>query len=333
VGRTGAITPIAILKPVEVRGVTVTRATLHNEDEMNKLGIKIGDTVIIQRAGDVIPEVVKVLVKLRTGNEKKFKFPKKCPVCGTKLIRPEKEIIWRCANSDCQARRKEFLYHFVSKKSFDIKGLGPQIIDQLLKQKLISDAPDLFQLEQGDLIALERFAKKSATNLIEAIENSREISLYRFINALSIRYVGEETSMDLAQYFRKIDKLKKASKEKLEEIPDIGPNVAQSIRDWFNQDRNIKMVKDLKKEVKIIPPESKSKELQGKTFVFTGALGSITRPEAKKRVKLMGGNPSSSVSKNTDYVVAGSNPGSKLDEAKELNIRILKEKQFLNMVG
>lgn len=333
VGRTGAITPIAHLKPVEVGGVTISRATLHNEDEMKELGIRIGDTVIVQRAGDVIPEVVKVLPKLRTGNEKKFKFPKQCPVCGTKLIRPEGEAIWRCPNPDCQARRKEFLYHFVSKKGFDIEGLGPKIINQLIKEDLISNAPDIFELEEGDLVPLERFAEKSASNLISAIQDSTEIPLFRFINALSIRYVGEETSIDLAQYFRSIAKLEDASREELEKIPDIGPNVAQSIYDWFQNKTNLKLIKNLKRAgIKIIPPQAVSKELEGKTFVFTGSLKTMTRSEAKKKVRLAGGDPSSSVSKNTDYVVIGRNPGSKLDQAKKLGVKTIDEKEFLKIL-
>ncbi|MEF8847022.1 MAG: NAD-dependent DNA ligase LigA [Candidatus Paceibacterota bacterium] len=333
VGRTGAITPIAILEPVNVKGVTITRATLHNKEEMEELGVKIGDTVVVQRAGDVIPQVINVITDLRDGSEEEFVFPEKCPVCGTDLVKPEEETIWRCPNPDCRARRKEFLYHFVSREGFDIEGLGPKIIDQLLEQKLISNAPDIFQLEKGDLLPLEKFAEKAASNLIEAIEESREIPLFKFINALSIRYVGEQTSMDLAQYFRSVDKIKKASQEELEKIPDIGPNMAKSIVKWFNKDRNVKLVKELKKQVEIIPPEEGSDELQDKTFVFTGSLSSMTRPEAKKRVKLNGGSASSSVSEKTDYLVRGENPGSKLNKAEELGVEIIQEQDFLKLIN
>jgi len=332
IGRTGAITPIAVLEPVQVKGVTIARATLHNKEEMEELGVKIGDTVVVERAGDVIPKVVNVLADLRSGDEKEFHFPQKCPVCGTALVKPEDETIWRCPNPNCRARRKEFLYHFVSRAGFDIEGLGPQIIDQLLEEKLISNAPDIFQLEKGDLTPLEKFAEKASSNLIEAIEESREIPLFRFINALSIRYVGEQTSMDLAQYFRNIDKLKKASQEELEEIPDIGPNVAQSIEEWFEKERNLNLVEELKKEVEIVSPEKSSNELKGNTFVFTGSLNSMTRSEAKKKIKLMGGEASSSVSKNTDYLVKGTNPGSKLDKAQELGVEVIDEEKFLDLL-
>jgi len=333
IGRTGAVTPVAHLKPVEVGGVTVSRATLHNEDEIKRLGAKIGDTVIVERAGDVIPAVAKVLKELRTGKEKAFKFPRFCPKCNTKLIKPEGEAIWRCPNLKCPARKREFLYHFVSKKAFDIEGLGPKIIDQLIDENLISEAPDLFELKEGDLIPLERFAEKSAKNIVSAIGNSKKIPLSRFIYALGIRHVGEETAIDLAQYFGSIDKLRKATREELENIPDIGPQVSGSIYNWFRSKRNQKLIKDLiKVGIKILPPEKIGKKLQGLTFVLTGSLESMTRSEAQKKIRMLGGHPSNSVSKQTDYLVVGKEPGTKLEKAKKLGIKTIGEKEFLKIL-
>ncbi len=333
IGRTGAITPVAVLEPVKVAGVTISRATLHNEDEIERLGVKIGDTVIVERAGDVIPAVVKVLKDLRSGKEKEFKFPKICPICSRSLVRLKGEVLWRCPNSNCRARRKESLYHFASKKAFDIEGLGPKIVDQLLDENLISEASDLFELKQGDLIPLERFAEKSASNLITAIRYSVKIPFARFIYALGIRHVGEETAISLAQYFHSISKLKKASKETLEHLSDIGDKVAESIYDWFKNKRNLKLIEDLfKAGIYILPPKRFGKKLQGKTFVLTGALESMTRNEAHKKIRLLGGHPSSSISQKTDYLVVGENPSSKLDKAKKLDVKIIYEKEFLNMV-
>jgi len=333
IGRTGAITPVAILEPVKVAGVTISRATLHNEDEIKRLGVKIGDTVIVERAGDVIPAVAKVLKGLRSGKEKEFRFPRTCPICSRALIRPKGEALWRCPNSNCRARRKESLCHFVSKKAFDIEGLGPKIIDQLLDENLISTATDLFELKQGDLIPLERFAEKSASNLITAIQHSVKIPLARFIYALGIRHVGEETAISLAQYFRSISELKRASRETLEHLSDIGDKVAESIYDWFKNERNLKLIGDLLKAgIHILPPKTFSKKLQGKTFVLTGALESMTRNEAHKKIRLLSGHPLTSISQKTDYLVVGENPSSKLDKAKKLDVKIIHEKEFLNMV-
>ena len=335
IGRTGAATPVAHLKPVRIGGVTITRATLHNEDEIKRLGVKIGDTVIVGRAGDVIPEVVKVLKGLRTGKEREFKMPKNCPVCGTKLIKPEGEAIWRCPNPNCQARQRRYLYHFVSKEAFDIEGLGPKIIDQLLDEGLISDPGDIFELKEGDLIPLERFAEKSARNLIQAIQSKKEISLARFIYALGIPGVGEETAQDLAEHFGSLDKLKKATLEELVAIKDIGPETANSIYSFFREKRNLLLLKRLfKAGVKIIsPPKTKiSKTLEGKTFVFTGGLKRFTRAEAKEKVRQLGGEVSESVSKKTDFVVVGENPGSKLQKAKKLGVKTISEEEFLELL-
>lgn len=333
IGRTGAATPIAHLRPVKVGGVTVSRATLHNEDEIKRLGVKIGDTVIVERAGDVIPAVVQTLTQLRTGQEKNFRMPQTCPVCGTSLVRPKKEVIWRCPNKNCWAQRKQSLSHLASKKAFNIEGLGPKIIDQLIKENLISRAPDLFELQKGDLIPLERFAEKAAANLVSAVEKSKKISLARFIYALGIRHVGEETSIDLAHYFRAISNLQKASQEELEKIPDIGEKVALSVKQWFQDKKNQQLIKDLlSKGIKILTPPLLGKKLKNKTFILTGSLTTLTRAEAEKKIRLLGGHPSNSVSKETDYVVAGQEPGSKLAKAKQLGIKIINEEKFLAMI-
>jgi DNA ligase (NAD+) len=339
VGRTGAVTPIAHLKPVQVGGVTISRATLHNKDEIERLGVKIGDTVIVERAGDVIPAVSKVLKELRTGKEKKFKFPETCPKCGKDLVKPEGEAIWRCKNPNCPARKREFLHHFVSKKAFDIEGLGPKIIDQLVDENLLSEAPDLFELKEGDLIPLERFAEKSAKNIVSAIGNSKKIPLSRFIYSLGIRHVGEETAIDLAQYFGNIQKLKEASPEELETIPDIGKKVSESIYKWFQSRQNQKLVEDLLEagvkieSEKFTPHRTGSGAgLKGKTFVLTGTLESMTRSEAEKKIRMLGGHPSNSISKETDYLVVGKEPGSKLEKAKKLGVKILDEKSFLKLL-
>ncbi len=306
VGRTGAITPVAELESVQIAGVTITRATLHNEDEIKRLGVKIGYTVMVERAGDVIPHVTKVLSDLRTGREKPFNFPKQCPVCGTPLIRPVKEVVWRCHNRNCPARRGENLFHFISRKAFNVEGLGPKLLNKLMEENLVSQPVDIFKLKEGDLIPLERFAEKSAQNLARSIEKSKKIELSRFIYALGIRYVGEETAIDLANHFKGIDKLIKSSKEDLE-----------------------------KAGVEIINPKGKAlgTKFKGKTFVLTGELKSITRDKAKERIRSLGGNSSESVSKETDYVVVGNNPGSKLEKAKELGVKIVREKEFLTLLS
>jgi DNA ligase (NAD+) len=333
VGRTGAVTPVAVLKSVKVGGTTITRATLHNEDEIKRLGIKIGDTVIVARAGDVIPDIIKVLKELRTGKEKQFYFKKKCPFCGNDLVKKEKEVIWRCKNPKCSAIRKKFLYHFISKKSFDIQGLGPKVIDKLMDEKLISLASDIFQLAEGDLIPLERFAEKSASNLVKAIEKSKEISLSRFIFSLGIRYTGEETSIDLANYFGSLENIKKIRPEELEKVPDVGCIVARSVYEWFREESNLELINNLiKAGIKIIAPKKVEKKFRGKKFVFTGILNRMTRDEAKNKIRMLGGDISSSVSKETDFVVCGSSPGSKKEKAQKLGVKIISEKEFLKII-
>ncbi len=334
IGRTGKVTPVAILEPVNLDGAIVSRATLHNEDEIKRLGVKIGDTVIVRRAGEVIPEIVKTLPELRTGKERNFRMPKNCPVCGMPLEKKPGEVDYYCTNPNCFATQKRFLYHFISKKAFDIEHLGPKIIDQLIEEGLIESPADIFKLKRGDLVPLERFAEKSAQNLIEAIEKAKTIPLEMFIYALGIRNVGEETANILAQKFGSIQSLEKATLEELENIPDIGPIVARSIYQWFKNKKNKKLVDDLLKNgVRIIPPKKIKEKLKGLTFVFTGALNSMSRDEASERVRMLGGKVSSSISRETDYLVVGENPGSKLEKAKQLGVKTISEKKFLELIS
>jgi len=332
IGRTGAVTPVAVLKPLVIEGATITRATLHNKDQIERLGVKIGDTVIVERAGDVIPAVVKVLKGLRTGKEKSFNFPSVCPICKTKL--KKEEVIWRCPNPHCPAIKTEFLEHFVSKKAFDIEGLGGKIVRQLIDKSLISNATDIFSLKEGDLIPLERFAEKSAANLVEEIEKSKNIPLHKFIYALGIRHVGEQTAIDLADKFKNIEALMKADLKDLEAINDIGPKVSHSIYNWLRDKKNVKLISDLKRQgIKIISLPQKNKgQLQGLRFLFTGSLETMSRDEAHQLVRDMGGEPVTSISKKTNYLVVGKNPGQKLKEAKKLGVRVLTEPEFWEMV-
>jgi len=336
VGRTGAMTPVAILEPVQVTGITISRATLHNEDEIKRLGLKIGDTVIVGRAGDVIPNVIKVLPELRTGKEKAFKMPENCPSCGTKLVKNEEDAVLRCPNPKCFARQRRNFYHFVSRTAFNIDGLGPKIIDRLLDEGLVNDPSDLFDLKEGDLKNLERFAEKSAENLIKSIQEKTEIPLAKFIYALGIRNVGEETAIDLAKHFQNINKIKTATLEDLESILDIGPVVSKSIYDWFRGKDNLNFLERLESRVKIIQPLqniSASKQiLAGKTLVLTGSLEKMPRDEARAKIRELGGDVSESVSSKTSYVVVGSDPGSKAEKAKKLGVKILSEKEFLEII-
>ncbi len=338
VGRTGAITPVAVLRPVEVGGVVVSRATLHNEDEIKRLGLKIGDTVIVGRAGDVIPDIIKVLPELRGGKEREIHMPDKCPACNTKLIKPKGEIIWRCPNPSCFARRRKYFYHFVSKRSFNIVGLGPKIIDRLIDAGLVSDPADLFTLKDGDVVSLKGFAEKSSQSLIKSIQLKKTVSFERFVYSLGIRNVGEETAKDLAERFGSLEKLKKVSLSDLEQIRDIGPVVAQSIYNFFQDKKNLYFIDKLKRvKVKIENQEqknikAKSQKLKGLIFVLTGGLESVSRDLARQRIRESGGEVSESVSKNTDYVVVGESPGSKFEDAKRLGIKTLNEKDFLKLL-
>lgn len=335
IGRTGVLTPVATLRPVPIGGVTVTHATLHNMDEINRLDVHIGDTVVVERAGDVIPAITSVIKGLRPKNAREFHAPARCPVCGSPVARKKREVAYYCTNKQCSAIQREKLYHFVSKKAFDIDGLGPKIIGALLDNGLIRDAADLFLLKQDDVAQVERFAEKSSANLIAAIRERRMISLERFLFSLGIHHVGEETAIDLARSFGSLEKIENASLENFEEIRDIGNVVAKSLFEWFRNKKNLAFLEKLKKAGVRITNEKlkvKNQKLAGKTFVLTGELSSLTRDEAKARIRNFGGEVSESVSKKTDYVVTGGRPGSKYEKAKELGIRILSEREFLKLI-
>lgn len=344
VGRTGVLTPVAVMQPVAVGGVTITHATLHNADEIERLGLKIGDTVVVSRAGDVIPQVTKVLKELRTGKEKAFRMPERCPVDGSPVVRDG--AAYRCSNKNCGARSREELYHFVSRPAFDIRGLGQKIIDRFLDEGLISGAADIFTLKAGDIAALERFGEKSAENIVREIGEKTKVSLPRFIYALGILHVGEETARLLAQKVSNIkhqvsrptemlEIFRGLLPEDLQEIPDVGPKVAESIYNWFREARNIRFLEKLDKVGVRFEPLSenrKSQKLSGLTFVLTGGLASMSREEAKEKIRALGGDVSESVSKKTSYVVVGSEPGSKYEKAKKLGVRTIDEKEFLKML-
>lgn len=333
IGRTGTATPVAELKPIMLGGVKVCRATLHNMDQIEKLDVRIGDTVIVARAGDVIPAIVEVVKQLRTGKEKQFKMPEFCPVCGKKLQRQGEDVACRCVNNECPAVHREKLYHFVSKKAFDIDGLGPEIIDALLDNGLIKNASDIFKIKIDDLKNLERFAEKSSQNLIDAINKSKTISLEKFIYALGIRHIGEETSLDLARHFKDIKNLAEASANDLKNIKDIGPKSSEAIREWFLTDSNIDLIaKLLENGITINNLKPVFQNLTGKTFVITGTLPTLSRDQAKDLIVSMGGSVASAVSKNTDYLVLGENAGSKFDDAKKLGVKIIDEKQLKEIV-
>lgn len=332
VGRTGALTPVAILESVNIGGVMVSRATLHNEDEIRRLKLKIGDTVIVGRAGDVIPDVKRTLEGLRTGKEKSFNMPKKCPVCGEKILLEKTGKIHRCINKKCPARSLRSAYYFVSKHGFDIDGLGPKIIDVLFQENLIQDAADIFALSEGDLAPLDRFGERSAKNIIVAINKSRRIGLSQFIRALGILHVGEETAEDLASRFGSIKNLQSATLDDLENIPNIGDVVARSAHEWFRDNHHKIFLQKLLSHVKIEYAQHKSDKLAGKTFVLTGSMDSLSRDEAKSKIRDLSGNVSETISSNTDYVVVGQNPGSKLKKAKEFGIAVLNEKDFLKII-
>lgn len=332
VGRTGVITPVAHFKPVLIAGSTVSRATLHNEDEINRLDIRIGDTVIIQKAGDVIPDIVSVVKDLRPKSSKPYIFPTHIPACGGdgRIEKIPGEVAWRCVSKNSFEQQKRKFYYFVSKKCFNIDGLGPKNIDVLLENNLISSFDDIFTLKRGDLLNLPRFAEKSVDNLISSIEKSKKITLPRFIASLSIIQVGEETAYDIANTFGTIDKIQNAKYEEIERIYGVGPIVAKSVFDWFSDSENKKLIKNLLKHIEIIS-EKKNQKLSGLVFVFTGSINT-DRTEAQEMVRNLGGEVSSSVSKNTSYVVAGEEAGSKLDKAQKLGVKIINEEEFLKMV-
>ncbi|MGA7564291.1 MAG: NAD-dependent DNA ligase LigA [Desulfobaccales bacterium] len=335
VGRTGAVTPMAVMEPVEVGGVTVSRATLHNEDEMAKKDVRVGDTVLIQRAGDVIPEVVKVIEEERPKGAESAKMPERCPACETPLVRPQGEKVTRCPNPDCFGARTRAIMHFASKGAMDIDGLGEKIILQLVAAGLVRDVSDLYRLTEGDLIPLQHFGEKSAQNIISAIQASKNRPLWRLINALGIRLVGETQAQILANNFQKLEDLMKDSDEHLEEVEKIGPSKAASIREYFDNSRNRELIGKLREAgVEELPPEAPATgPLEGKTFVFTGGLAQISREEAKAQVTARGGKVSSSVSAKTDYVVVGADPGSKYAKAVELGVATLDELAFAELIG
>ena len=336
VGRTAVITPVAILRPVSVAGTTVSRATLHNEDEIKRLDVRVGDTVILQKAGDVIPDVVKVLKELRTGREKPFVWPTRVAQCGGdgRIERIPGQVAWRCADKKSGAAERRKLYYFAGKQAFDIEHLGPKNIDLLLENHLISSSSDIFSLEKGDLLSLPRFGEKSADNLLASVEKARNVTLARLLVSLSIPQVGEETAEDVAQHFGSIDKILSAGRDNFDVIKNVGPVVSQSLASWFAESGNREALNKLLKEVKIQSPE-KRKEVgvfSGKTFVLTGTLSVMSRDEARAKIKEKGGSVSGSVSSKTDFVVAGGNPGSKFDDARELGVKVISEEEFLKML-
>ena len=336
VGRTGALTPVALLEPVRVGGVEVSRASLHNEDEVRKKDVRIGDTVVIQRAGDVIPEVVKVLDSMRRGREREFIMPEHCPVCGSKVERPEGEAIHRCTGIACPAQIKENLAHFVSKGAMNMDGLGRKILDQMVDREIIHDQADLYFLKKEDLMRMERMGDKLAENLLKAIDGSRSPFLANLIYALGIRNVGQHLAVVLARHFKSIENLARESVEDMTQVYEVGPIVAQSIYNFFHNPKNLSVLEKLKQGGVAFPfEEAEAKEeapFAGKTFVLTGALDAFTRDDARKIIEGLGGRVTSSVSKNTDFVLAGKEPGSKYDKALTLGIQTLNEDDFKKMM-
>lgn len=336
IGRTGVLTPVAHLKPVTVAGSTVSRATLHNEDEIKRLDVRIGDTVILQKAGDVIPDIVSVMKELRTGKEKPFVWPKKVPQCGGdgSIERIPGQAAWRCVYKDSFEQQKRRFHHFVSKKSFDIEDMGPKVVDLLLDEGLISEYADIFTLKRGDLLNLPRFAEKSVDNLLGSIKKSSKVTLPRLLVGLSIPQVGEETAIELAQRFKTLDTLSSADFSDLESMEGVGPIIARSVVDFFKSKDNQKIIRNLLKEIIIekidIPTTGK---LSGKTFVLTGTLNTMSRDNAKDRIRQLGGSVAESVSKLTSYVIAGENPGSKYEKAQELGVPILGEEELIELLS
>jgi len=335
VGRTGALTPVAHLTPVSVGGVVVSRATLHNQDEIDRKDVRIGDTVLVQRAGDVIPEVVMPVVSKRRGDERRFRMPDVCPSCGASVVRTEGEIALRCFNADCPAQLKERIRHFASKNAFDIDGLGEKLVDQLVSRGLVASFPDLFGLEAADLAGLDRMAEKSAANLIAALQASKTISFDRFIFALGIRHVGEHVARVLAKHFSGVAALEAADREALEAIEGIGPIVAASVASFFGREENTEMIRRLLDSGVQITMDQAAPDthLSGLTFVLTGTLARMSRAQAQGLIEAAGGKVTGSVSRKTDYVVAGTSPGSKIDKARQLNVAVIDEARLWEMLG
>ena len=337
VGRTGALTPVAILDPVRIGGTLVSRATLHNQDEIDRKDVREGDTVLVQRAGDVIPEVVKVIESKRAGHKMKFSFPQRCPECEGVVERAEGEAVAYCVNAQCRAQVKERIRHYASKRAMDIEGLGEKIVDMLVDQGLVRNVADLYALKAAQLSELERLGEKSARNLVSAIEQSKARSLRRFIHALGIRHVGEQIAEILAQEFGSVERLAEAGEEELTAVHGIGPEIAGSVTNFFREKGNQELLHRLFKQhvAPQAPAQRKPRakgSLAGKVFVFTGGLEALSREEAFKVVIALGGRPASSLSKKTDYVVVGSDPGSKAAKAEKLGIQVLDEAKFLKLV-
>ncbi|MCL4243924.1 MAG: NAD-dependent DNA ligase LigA, partial [Candidatus Dadabacteria bacterium] len=334
VGRVGLLTPVAELEPVGIGGITVKRASLHTDDIIKAKDIRIGDTVLVERAGDVIPDIVMPIIEKRTGKEKEFVMPSECPVCGTPVER--EGAYFYCPNLSCPAQLKGRIRHMAGRRAFDIEGLGEKIVEQLLAEGLIKDPADVFYLKKDELTPLERFAEKSAANLIAQIEKSRKVPFDRFINALSIPHVGERVAQILAENFSSVDALMKATPEELTEIHTIGIEIAESIVHFFKYEQHRELIRkmlDAGVEIKYETKAPVSDKLKGMVFVFTGGLDTMTRDEAEKLVALNGGRATSSVTKKTNYVVAGKDPGTKLEKAESLGIEILTEEEFRKMVG
>ena len=337
VGRTGALTPVAVLDPVKLSGITISRSTLHNEDEIQRKDIRTGDYVLIERSGDVIPKVVSVMKERRTGKEIPFVFPSKCPVCQSSVFRPEGEAISRCENPSCPAKLRESLLHFASRRAMNIEGLGEALVDQLLEKNFVKTLPDLYSLKLEDLETLERMGSKSSQNLLDEIEESKKAEIPRLIFALGIRYVGERTAQALASHFKDLKILSNATSEELVQVEDVGPKVAESVVFFFKQPENVELLNRLKEAGLRFSYTKKSKPgelpLAGQTFVLTGKLSELTREEATEAIENLGGSVTSSVSRKTTYVVMGESPGSKLEKAQRLGIPTLGEKEFSKLVG
>jgi DNA ligase (NAD+) len=335
VGRTGALTPVALMKPVNVGGVVVSRATLHNQDEIDRKDVRIGDWVVIQRAGDVIPEIVKVNKSKRNGSEKPFLLPEKCPVCKTQTIRPLGEAVQRCFNYNCPAQLKERIYHYCSKRAMDIDGLGSKLVDQLVDKRLVSNVADLYRLTKNQLSTLDRMAEKSAENILGSINKSKDRPTDKLLFALGIRFVGEHVSKVLVNAFGPLETIAKVTKEKLSEVHEIGPQVADSVFEYFGNPENFAILEQLAHcgvQPKQPIPLQKNQTLKGKTFVFTGALSLFSRHEAKELVENLGARAATLVSKQTDYVIIGEKAGSKAEKAKQLGITILTEAEFKGLI-
>lgn len=334
VGRTGALTPVAVMDPVQLAGTTVTHASLHNEDEIRRLGLKVGDTVIVEKAGDIIPKIIKVLPNLRTGKEKEFRMPKECPICGSPVKRKEGEVATFCTNPRCFSQKLAGLLHFVGRLALDIRGIGEKIAEQLLQKGLVQEPADLFKLAPGDLLALEGFAEVSSKKLAAEIQEHRRVALDRFINALGIRHVGEETARDLSKHFGSIEKLRQADKETLRPVEGIGEVVAEAIIEFFH-DRHEAARLDHLLEVLEVEHAAKTERgpLAGTSWALTGTIESMSREEAKEKIRALGGEVSETVSKKTTYVIVGAAPGSKYDKAKKLGVGILDEGEFLAKIN